>query len=95
MRLEQLLKNLIFLERQLQNSICIKIVLLIPDSDFTQIAYDQNDMSICEKPNRGQNHQFLSAKRVLQLPLNTILNFISYTKELSCNYLLRNGGQDQ
>ena len=46
-----------------------KFALLAPDADFSQIAYGQQDMSICEKPNRSQNHQIWPSKRVLQLPL--------------------------
>src|SRR5271166_4280505 len=54
--------------RELQNSIWAKFALLTSDSDFSQIAYGQKDMSICEKPNRRQNHQIWPPKRVLQLP---------------------------
>ena len=58
------------IESQLQNSIWTKTALLPQDSDFSQIAYALQDMSICEKPNQDQNHQFLPAKQILQLALD-------------------------
>src|ERR1700722_9299098 len=44
----------------------IIVPLLASDLDFLQIAYGQQDMSICKKPNRHQNHQIWPPKRVLQ-----------------------------
>ncbi len=57
------------MKRELQNSIRAQIRACFADSDFSQIAYDQKDMSICEKPNRLCNHRIWAAKRVLQFPL--------------------------
>lgn len=54
---------------QLQNPCGSKCALLPSDSDFSQIAYGQKDMSICEKPNQRHNHQIWPPKRFLQLVL--------------------------
>ena len=62
------------MKRRLQNSIWGQICAFDVDSDFSQIAYDQQDMSICEKSNQPQKHQIWPPNGVLQLPLNLSCN---------------------
>jgi RHS repeat-associated protein len=62
---------------QLQKSIRTPARPFPPDSDFSQIAYPQSGMSICETPNRRKNHQAEPSKRLSQLAPNVKENKIN------------------
>ena len=52
--------------------------LLASDSDFSQVAYVQQDMSTCEKPNLCKNHQNRSPK--LSFAITSILHSLKKTR---------------
>src|ERR1700733_6479645 len=60
--------RLLFL-RKLQNSIWAQIRAFSAQAVFSQIAYIQSCMSICEKRPARKNHRIWFPKRVLQFPL--------------------------